>query len=112
MTLLITPTTSAAISPKFSAFADNNTGLTCSLLGTGEYLILQVWDEGINGAITSNNPSDLGWTNVVINGAPFQCSNQNNIIDIFLDSLIYRVVKSPTALAIGVGGAQTVNLLT
>lgn len=111
MTLLIAPTTSAVTSGKFSPFADNSIGLTCSLLGANEFLTLQVWDEGINGAVTANDPVDPGWTNVIINNLPFQCSSQNNIIDIFLDSLIYRVVKTATVLPIGVGGAQTVNLL-
>ena len=97
--ILISPTTSAATSAAFSPINDNTTGLKCSLLGSGETLTLQVYDESISGALPTNQ---LGWTNVVVSGQPYTCSDQNNLITFALDSNTYRVVKSVTAIPIGV----------
>ena len=97
--LLISPTTSAVTSDSFTAFGDNNTGLTCSNLGAGETLTLQVYDVGLTGG--------AGWTDVIVNGSLFECDINNNLMVIQLDSLTYRVVKSATANPVGVGITQT-----
>ncbi len=110
MTLLITPTISAVTSNPFSPFEDNTTGLKCSLLQGSESLTLQVYDAGINGAVSAGNPNDVGWTDVIINSVPYTCSSANNLISFALDVNQYRVKKSITTNFVGVSFIQAIPI--
>lgn len=92
--ILINPTTAAVTSVAFTANA-NNTGLLCDGLVGAETVKLQVY-----------NSITKAYVDVKIKGAPFVADASNNLINIFSDAFIYRVVKSATASAVGVSLEQ------
>lgn len=83
MAILIKETTAAVTSEMFTANA-NNAGLICNGLGVGETVKLQV------------QYGDNEFVDVLIGGKTPCMDSNNNMLTIFQDAMLYRVVKSAT----------------
>lgn len=88
---LIAPTTAEATSPSFTAIAKNDVSICCNALTGTETITLQIYD-------SANNI----WKNALYNNKTYQIDEANNFMSIALDTQIYRIVKSVTAVAVGV----------
>ncbi len=97
MAILIAATTAAVTSKSFTA-NQNNTGLLVNGLAGSETVKVQVYDE-ISG----------GYVDALIGGVVPKADVNNNMISMTQDAFTYRVVKSATAIPVGVAIYQ--NLL-
>ncbi len=90
MAILIAATTAAVTSKSFTA-NQNNTGLLVNGLAGSETVKVQVYDEASNSYIDA-----------LIGGVVPKADVNNNMISMTQDAFTYRVVKSATAIPVGV----------
>jgi len=89
--ILITPKTAAETSDSFSVNFNHIGFLTADGLATTETVTIQIYC-----------PASQTWTNYKANNTVFQLTSNTNGLDIYLSAGTYRVVKSVTAVAVGV----------
>lgn len=90
--VLITPTVATATSESFSLNYNHLGFLTADGLATIETVTIQIY------CLASQT-----WVNYKANDTLFQLTSKTNGLDIYLSAGTYRVVKTATALAVGVG---------
>ncbi len=100
VTTLISPTTATATSPAFTSSGKNNIGICCNALLTTETITLQILDR-INNV----------WANAIYNSTTYQLTATSNFMTISEDAQTYRLVKSITANAVGVGTVSDLTLV-
>lgn len=90
--VLIMPTTAQATSDSFSVNFNHIGFLTADGLATIETVTIQIYC-----------PASETWVNYKANDNLFQLTAKTNGLDIYLTAGTYRVVKTVTAVAVGVG---------
>lgn len=90
--VLITPTTAAATSESFSLNYNHLGFLSADGLATTETVTIQIYC-----------PASQTWVNYKANDTLFQLTAKTNGLDIYLSAGTYRVTKTATASAVGVG---------
>lgn len=94
--ILIPATTLAVTSPVFSGVNNNNIGIQCTGLYTGESIVVQV------AFLQNENPFTVIWAPLLINGQQIKLDLDNNVLTIFDDTQTYRLIKSATLNAVAV----------
>jgi hypothetical protein len=89
--ILITPKTAAETSDSFSVNFNHIGFLTADGLATTETVTIQIYC-----------PASQAWADYKANDLIFQLTSKTNGLDIYLSAGTYRVVKSVTAVAVGV----------
>lgn len=90
--ILITPKIVAETSDSFSVNFNHIGFLTADGLTINETVTIQIFC-----------PASQTWVNYKANNTVFQLTSNTNGLDIYLSAGTYRVVKSITATAVGVG---------
>lgn len=90
--ILITPKTAAETSDSFSVNFNHIGFLTADGLATTETVTIQIYC-----------PASQTWANYKANDVLFQLTAKTNGLDVYLSAGTYRVVKTATASAVGVG---------
>lgn len=96
MAIAIPKITAQATSDEYTTAGNNTLGFTCIGLGTGETVKLQVKDEFTN-----------TFADALIDNVVPQMDSRNNMMTIYADARIYRVIKSATINPVGVIVNQT-----
>ena len=90
--VLITPTTAAEVSEEFSLNYDHLGFLTSFGLKNTEAVTIQI-----------KCPASKTWDDYKAKGNLFQLAEDTNGLDIYKSAGTYRVIKTATASAVGVG---------
>lgn len=97
--ILINPTTDAKTSNSFTGISGTTLTVTAFNLGNTETVTFQIYD-----------PSTQTWANYKADNKIFQLSSQTNGLDVYMTSGIYRMAKTATSQAVGVGVTSNIAL--